>query len=254
MSDIQARGKRLRGGIGILTVAVLTVAALSVFAISCTRGDETTTTSERRLDLNLQVVTINERSNGKIVTLSPGFVVVIELEGQRWLGRHWNVLPPDPKVVWMLPGPKVTEDGGRLQGLFTFTGWPTYTIICPDKSVKWDVNYPPNATGFNPYFAQCGTTGIQDLQKPDGLKIGKMYPVPAGDKLTVEVDVNRSTNIRIEIYNLLGLKVQSTDFEIGTAGNFELELNIAELKGGNYFLKLIESEQVRDIRKFNVMN
>jgi predicted secreted protein len=103
-------------------VAVLTVAALSVFAISCTRGDETTTTSERRLDLNLQVVTINERSNGKIVTVSPGFVVVIELEGQRWLGRHWNVLPPDPKVVWMLPGPKVTEDGGRLQGLFTFTG------------------------------------------------------------------------------------------------------------------------------------
>ena len=122
MSDIQARPKRLRSGIGILTVAVLTVAALSVFAVSCTSDEETTTTSQRQLGENLQVVKINERSNGKVVTVSPGFIIQLELQGQPSLRYFWDVLPPDPLIVRMLSGPRITRDEGEARGTYSFTG------------------------------------------------------------------------------------------------------------------------------------
>lgn len=38
---------------------------------------------------------------------------------------------------------------------FNFIGYPTYTVICPDRTVYWDVNYPPNVNGFNQYFDNC---------------------------------------------------------------------------------------------------
>ena len=44
-----------------------------------------------------------------------------------------------------------TEGGGNTattlySSNFTFTGWPTYSIICPDKTVSWDVKAFVDAT------------------------------------------------------------------------------------------------------------
>jgi|GEM_PF-344832 len=133
---------------------------------------------------------------------------------------------------------------------FTFTGYPTYTIICPDRTVHWDVNYPPNTTGFNTYFSQCGATAVSEQNKPEKPGIKKLYPVPAGNTLTVEVVMTQTTQARLEVYDLLGIKVLSQDFDQAMRGANKLDLNLSELRPGTYFVKLMQDNVIRDIRKF----
>ena len=117
------RQKRYRcGRIAVFGVAMLVVLGMAVLLAACSRTELTTTTStERQLGQNLQVIKINELSNGKIVTVSPGFLIELELKGQPSLRFHWDVLPPDPTIVRALPGPRVLFDLANLQGTFTFT-------------------------------------------------------------------------------------------------------------------------------------
>jgi predicted secreted protein len=103
----------------VLAVALLAVVGMAILVTACSRS-ETTTTSERRLGENLQTVKINELSNGRIVTVSPGWLIEIELKGQPSLRYHWDVLPPDPNIIWTIPGPRVVFDQMNLEGTFTF--------------------------------------------------------------------------------------------------------------------------------------
>ncbi len=110
------------GRIAVLGVAMLAMLGMAVLVAACSRTELTTTTStDRQLGQNLQRVTINELSNGRIVTVSPGYVIELELKGQPSLRYHWDVLPPDPNIVLALPGPRVLFDQANLQGTFTFT-------------------------------------------------------------------------------------------------------------------------------------
>ncbi len=105
----------------VLTLAIAAVAGVTIFAAGCSGSKGTTTTTERQLGQNLQVVKINELSNGKVVLVSPGFLIQLELSGRPSLQNHWDVLPPDPMIVRALPGPRVVFDQANLQGTYTFT-------------------------------------------------------------------------------------------------------------------------------------
>ena len=122
MSSRRGQDRYWCGRVAVLAAVTLAVLGMAVLAAACSRTELTTTTStDRQLGQNLQVIRINELSNGKIVTVSPGFVIELELKGQPSLRFHWDVLPPDPKIVLALPGPRVLFDQANLQGTFTFT-------------------------------------------------------------------------------------------------------------------------------------
>lgn len=48
-----------------------------------------------------------------------------------------------------------------------FIGYPTYIVVCPDRTVHYDVCWPPTASCFDPYFEDCGATGITALFEAD---------------------------------------------------------------------------------------
>ncbi len=48
-----------------------------------------------------------------------------------------------------------------------FIGYPTYIVVCPDKTVHYDVCWPPTVSCFDPYFEDCGATGITALFEAD---------------------------------------------------------------------------------------
>ncbi|MBN3035109.1 MAG: redoxin domain-containing protein [Bacteroidales bacterium] len=39
-----------------------------------------------------------------------------------------------------------------------FLGYPTYCIVCPDRTLYFDICYPPSVACFNPYFSNCEQT------------------------------------------------------------------------------------------------
>jgi len=131
-----------------------------------------------------------------------------------------------------------------------FQGWPTYCVICPDRTLFFDPCYPPTVTGFNPYFAQCAATiGIYDNKpKAIGSRILSVYPNPASTELSLEVTVNDPDPVIIEFFNLLGLKVFSSSYEV-SPGIQTISISTGQLPNGAYFIRLMQNGQFMDIQK-----
>lgn len=124
----------------------------------------------------------------------------------------------------------------------SFTGWPTYTIICPDKHVFWDVNYPPSATGFDSYLTQCSTAHSVGISTPAPKdlysKIYSAFPNPAVDETTVSFGLGAESTVVFEIYNLLGQKVLTHDAGSLGSGYHMYTLSLSNLNSGTYFIKM----------------
>ena len=152
-----------------------------------------------------------------------------------------------------------TEGGGDAATTLystTFTswsGWPTYCVICPDKTINFDVNYPPTATGFDTFFSNCGATGVASLSK-DGNQTGivGMYPNPALTNSKVSFFLNARSNVRIEIYNILGEKLAEPVNKTFEAGLQSADISLVNLTSGNYIVKLIPENAVASVVKLNV--
>jgi PKD repeat protein len=87
----------------------------------------------------------------------------------------WGLSPSDNntqinnyKTQFGITNPCAGTEGGGPQAIAVvnsgqpFYGYPTYIVVCPDRTVYYDVCWPPSSSScFDPYFQQCGATGIQ---------------------------------------------------------------------------------------------
>jgi predicted secreted protein len=121
---VAANHKRKVNWMAIGLVAVIVVLIVVVVYLASCQGEETTTTSSTEVQIppGTEVVKLTEASNGKTVTVSPGYLLVLELPGYPSQGYQWDVVPPDPEVVKGLPGPSITPDVGDTPGTYTFAG------------------------------------------------------------------------------------------------------------------------------------
>jgi hypothetical protein len=130
-----------------------------------------------------------------------------------------------------------------------FLGFPTYCVICPDRTLFFDPCYPPVVDGFDPYFESCDTlTGIIDYK--DALKPGiiSVYPNPAKDVLFLKFRSNNADLVTIRLYTLLGREISSYLFNPGQ--NIETyTIPIDKLINGTYYLKIVQNSQLIDTRK-----
>jgi len=101
------------------------------------------------------------------------------------------------KINYNVSNPCAGPDGGGttahsivISGQ-NFQGWPTYVVICPDRTLFFDPCYPPLVEGFDPFFETCAATiGIED-NKPNANAPGiiSIYPNPASTEITLEITV-----------------------------------------------------------------
>lgn len=130
-----------------------------------------------------------------------------------------------------------------------FTGYPTYSIVCPNKTVSWDVNYPPSVNGFNTYFTNCGVTAIAEQE--NGIKLDRVFPVPATDQVNFEITVDVPGNIQFEIYDIMGQLVYSHQADY-TNGVFVINVDVTSFANGAYVVKMIKSDTIAQIFRFSV--
>jgi predicted secreted protein len=100
-------------------VVVAALILMMVFLSSCQCGEQEQTTG---IPPGTQYLRITDASNGRVIQVLPGVLLVLDLPGYPSQGYHWDVLPPDPLIVKSLPGPKITPDSGDIPGTFTFAG------------------------------------------------------------------------------------------------------------------------------------
>ena len=113
------------------------------------------------------------------------------------------------------------------------------------------MNYPPTATGFNSYFSTCGTTSVEENYIPRQTVITYMYPLPAKENLNAHNYVDKSSQIKIEILDILGnlVYISNTSADMGY---YNAIIDVATFSAGAYIIKLSQDDVVKDIQKIMV--
>lgn len=88
------------------------------------------------------------------------------------------------------------------------------------------------------YGNTCG--GIEEL---GGIKNVSLFPNPANDKLTVEVESDRAITLSLSVFNTLGLECGKEAPVAFSKGNDKITLNIAGLAPGVYMLRISNGDR-----------
>ena len=125
-----------------------------------------------------------------------------------------------------------------------FLGWPTYVVICPDRTMYYDPVYPPTVTGFDPYFETCAETiGVQEGITNSEKCIISVYPNPAPGSFNLDLYQQVYCQVTFALYNLLGKKVNEQLLEL-SPGTHSYKIKADNLPSGTYFLKMIRDNQL----------
>lgn len=159
------------------------------------------------------------------------------------------------KALYGITNPCVSGlegNGDYVCGLYQVSGYPKYAVVCPDKTLFFDVNYPPVITGFNAYFDTCGTSSIGENPAPGKTRITYLYPVPAQDDINVHLYIDRYSQVKIELYDMFG-KCHYSAASSANKGYYNSVIPVSRLRDGTYIIKVLQDEQIKDIHKIVVM-
>lgn len=82
------------------------------------------------------------------------------------------------------------------------------------------------------------------LQESQLYLIQKIYPNPASDIVNVEIKAVNPENIRISLYNIMGVEVKKWDMFNIMPGGQVVNLDLSEFKSGVYVLKFTNGSRV----------
>ena len=125
----------------------------------------------------------------------------------------------------------LTGNGNEIEGIFSWT--PDITHISP---IPYIVVF--RTTDFFFYYDETiqfeVTSEVLSLTNIEGIEISNIYPNPANNKLFIPISLDRSDNVSIEIYNIIGVKISENNMNLGT-GNHMIMKDI-DLNSGQYIV------------------
>jgi hypothetical protein len=104
------------------------------------------------------------------------------------------------------------------------------------------INCKDDNSGASPWVPGLLPTGIntQDFSFPFYI-----YPNPASESAVVSFQLVNNSDVKISVYDILGKKVMLGSSENLSAGEHQLNINIARLQNGIYFVKMdVNGEQI----------
>ncbi len=160
-------------------------------------------------------------------------------------------------IIGVVTGTCVSTVSGTYQ-LYTFPINYQISGQVPDSAATWfsirNTTCTPNSNPLNPgTFALIDdlefdiTTGIQEDATVGNLNV---YPNPATEKLYVESELDRATDVEIKIFSIEGRRIMSQQF-FRNSGTFFLPVDISKMAEGLYFLHLWQGDKL-EMRKFVV--
>jgi thiol-disulfide isomerase/thioredoxin len=125
-------------------------------------------------------------------------------------------------------------------------GYPTVSVICPsDKKIK-DLlgNYSTldaMKTAVQTVINQCSISSIKEtVDKKNALDVS-ISPNPTSDISLIKFNVTTAKNATIKLYSVSGQLISETSYSV-LGGVNEIELNLATLQRGTYFVNISTNE------------
>jgi photosystem II stability/assembly factor-like uncharacterized protein len=157
-------------------------------------------------------------------------------------GYHYDPYP-HPTLLFY------TSDGGQ--------NWEEFSIPCPNINAIGFANLNVGwAVGYNGSILRTNTGGITSIDdKPaklifnsNNFHLSQNYPNPFNPSTTINFDLPKTSDVRIEVYNITGQKVVTLLNKKMPAGNHQVEFNAQNLSSGVYFYR-IEAGEFQDVKK-----
>ncbi len=108
-----------------------------------------------------------------------------------------------------------------------------------------------NADGVEDTFEQTVTVSGVSINNIAGLTAVEVYPNPASDELNVAFQLTETTNMTIELTNVVGQTVKAVSTQNFGAGNTNVSIDLNDLSNGLYFVTF-RSENGISNQKFMV--
>ncbi len=127
-----------------------------------------------------------------------------------------------------------------LKAAGTATHGGSYTFVDPRVSSGRTYFYRIDAVSKACGSQQVG--GILEVQVtfPKDFAVYQNYPNPFNPSTTIRYDLKEQSNVRLEVYNVLGMKVRSENFQ-KDAGTFEARLDFSQMPSGIYYFRMVIS-------------
>jgi hypothetical protein len=173
--------------------------------------------------------------------------------GQEIFSNHLTSKNSQGSVKWSSTLAALDSDGD------TFSNG--VELLDPTGVWKTGQSNPGNpADVSNPGNKSIVPTSVKDLftKNNDGnLKIESIYPNPVKESFNLSVKIEKQSNIKIEILDLLGNSIAVVSNQFFNEGNYSLLVNPSQiakmsLMEGNYFL-LISSSNSYDLQSFKIV-
>jgi photosystem II stability/assembly factor-like uncharacterized protein len=130
----------------------------------------------------------------------------------------------------------LTTDTGK-----TYTSYPSpgnsslYGITFPNENTGWAVGDNGAIYKFSP-----SPIGIKDKEETianDFLSLGDNYPNPFNSMTTINLKVNKKSEIILRLYDISGKEIMNKRLGILREGNYSQNLNLQGFASGIYFIK-----------------
>jgi hypothetical protein len=93
---------------------------------------------------------------------------------------------------------------------------------------------------------------VKDIVAPDETKLGGNYPNPFSQQTTVELDLSERTDVKVQVYNLLGQQIATLADGKMEAGTHQLKWDGSSVSSGAYFVRM-EAGGVTDVQKVTIV-
>jgi len=101
-----------------------------------------------------------------------------------------------------------------------------------------DLNFPVDNNIYNELLNTVATNVNDKLYINGKYSLGQNYPNPFNPVTTIEYEISSPSDVKIEIFDVMGRKVATPEDKVRGAGRYTLKLSGDKLSSGIYFYKI----------------
>ena len=125
----------------------------------------------------------------------------------------------------------------------------SFTDLDPTDGSKFEYRLKQNDTDGKFEYSEIIFVDLSGTVK---FELSQNYPNPFNPTTTIKFGLKEKSNVKIDIFNIIGEKVKTVFNEVKEPGNYQLEFNANNLTSGTYIYRIIAGNYV-ETRKMILM-
>jgi hypothetical protein len=132
----------------------------------------------------------------------------------------------------------------RMENGNTLIGWgatnPSVTEVDPDGIRVYEMSFDPGIYSYRAFRFEWNpaATSAPGGETPATFGLAQNYPNPFNPSTTIPFSIARQSHVTLDLFNILGQRVQTLVDDDRPAGTYTVRLDGASLSSGVYFYRL----------------